>query len=61
MKMAYGLSPLKSIDEIKLDALYQGVKMAIAHGYQNIIINVDSATVVHYIKMEKPSWSVSYK
>lgn len=58
---AHGISPYTLIDEIELDAVQQGLKVVKRHGFRELIINIDSATVVHYLRMEDPPWNVRHR
>lgn len=50
LRAAHGVSPYTSIDAIEVDAVYQGMQLALRYGYRKIIINVDSTTAVFYIR-----------
>lgn len=58
VKIAHGISPYNSIDEIEMDAAYQGLELAWKHGFRDVFINVDSSTILHYLKMQEPPWIV---
>lgn len=50
MTKACGNSPYGNIDEIELDTVYQGMRLAIMYELTNLLVNVDSTTVVYYLK-----------
>lgn len=54
----HGVSPMKCIDEVELDALEQGLEIACKYGYNRLIINMDSAIALHYVKMARPPWQL---
>lgn len=53
-KTAYGSSIWTAIDEIEMDRIEQGLRLAGKYGIKDI--NVDSSIVVHYLKTTKPPW-----
>lgn len=57
-KAAYCRSQFSSINEIKLDAICQGLKLATRYGLKEVFLHVDSSMIVHYMKMHEPPWIV---
>lgn len=49
-----GTSPYHRIDIIELDALYQGLLLAMEDGYREVEVNMDSEVIIHYLKMVAP-------
>lgn len=54
VSLAHGQSPYTLIDAIELDDVAYGIELALRKGYQQLVINTDSITVLQYIRMEKP-------
>lgn len=60
-RVAHGFSPFKSMDEIQLDTVEHGTKLALKYFYQDLVINVDSTNVWHCLKLDDPPWNVRHK
>lgn len=53
-RVVHGASLWSCIDEVELDALEQGLQLSWNYGYDRLVVNVDSAIILHYAKMDQP-------
>lgn len=61
MKIAHEFSPYQSIDLIEFDDLEQGIKLALKYGLTDLTMNLDSTTMLSYIKIDEPPWNLRSK
>lgn len=61
LRLAHGYPPYLTIDEIKVDALHQTMLMAEKKGFRKILINIDSAIVIHDLKMDSSPWGIRHQ
>lgn len=52
---------LTSLDLIEPDALEQGLLRIVKYGSVDLVVNMDSSTVVSYLKTDMAPWNVRAK
>lgn len=61
VKVPHGISQYKTVDIIELEGIAQRIALALSNGYEKCVINVGSQTMVHYLIMDNPPWTVRYE